>query len=138
MPHEPRCDTDHEGRGKNPRPSCRFPLALDSIAPMTPTNITSPVRIDTTVWSTTNVNQIARVAYDQAIILEDGEFLVRFLNTGAQFIARFNDRTRVFFGIDCPTFDRFTIDTVVRDGALWGVRGERIAGTWAVRPEALG
>ena len=111
--------------------------------------------IDTTVWSSETLNKFARVVRDDGILLEEGEFLVRFPNTGYTCIGKFTGRTRKFFetrtkwGLECPTFDRFEIDTVVRDSvvladgtivtnAIWGVRGAKIpGGTWAMRPDRL-
>lgn len=93
------------------------------------------VRIGQTVWSSENPNRTAEVATDQAVILAEGEFLMRFHNTGYQCIGRFTGRTRQFFGgIACRTFDRYDIETVVIDGAIWGVSGAKLdGGTWAVR-----
>lgn len=51
--------------------------------------------------------------------------------------ARPTGRTRNFWGIACPTFERFEVETVVIDGAIWGVPGDRIPGTFATRPENL-
>jgi hypothetical protein len=90
-----------------------------------------------TVWQTDDTARTARVAHDTAIILADNEVLIRYYNTGYQFIGRYTGRTRRYWGVDCPTLARYDIDTVVRDGAIWGVPGAHVPGTWAIRPEAV-
>ena len=62
-------------------------------------------------------------------------FVARFENTQAAFMFEFTGRTRRFWGKDCPTFYRYAVETAVVDGALWGVKGERMAGTYATNPE---
>lgn len=82
------------------------------------------------------------VACPQDLILEDGEFVIESVK-GARRICRLTGRTRwmsrSWLALTVETFD---IDTVVRnlpDGtpAMWGVRGQRIAGTWAINRNAL-
>ena len=111
----------------------------------TPT--TAPI-MGRTVFESNTLNRFATVVHDDAIVLDEGEFLARFHNTGYTFICKWTGRTRVFFGsrtrwgITCPTFDRFEIDTVVMDrgngDALWGVKGAKLpGGTWAINPANL-
>ena len=61
---------------------------------------------------------------------------------GTLSFCRFTGRTRRMWGIDFPTVERFTIETVVRtraDGvdAIFGVAGDRIPGMWAMHPNAV-
>lgn len=78
------------------------------------------------------------VTYDQAIRLDEGEFLAEFPNTGSRYICRLTGRTRWIYGMYCPTIERYDIDTVADpDGSIWGQRGQRIPGIWATRPENL-
>lgn len=72
-----------------------------------------------------------------AIELAPGEFLLEAWNTGCKQIARFTGRTRQCWGIACPTVERFRIETIARDSAIWGIRADRIPGTLAVRPETV-
>jgi|GEM_PF-3174261 len=90
-----------------------------------------------TVWMTDDVHNFRNVIKTpQEIKHGDDEFVIcSFL--GYRTIGRLTGRTRRFFGCACPTIERFEIDTVVIDGALWGVKGERIAGTVAVHPERI-
>jgi hypothetical protein len=54
----------------------------------------------------------------------------------------FTGRTRKFWGMDCPTVERWEIDTVVVENfrgtglsSIVGVPLRRMPGTWATRPE---
>lgn len=48
---------------------------------------------------------------------------------------RLTGRTRRRWGyVDCPTVERFAVDTIARDGVILGVPGRRLPGTWFVRP----
>lgn len=70
----------------------------------------------------------------QGYVLDQG-WLVLESWTGYRTIAVPTGRTRKFWGVDCPTFDRYDIDTVVRNGIIYGVRSaHRYHGTVAVRP----
>lgn len=76
------------------------------------------------------------VSQDQAVILDDGEFLVEARHAGYRWIARPTGRTRRMFGdVTMTSLERYHIDTVVRDGAIWGVRGERAEGLVYVRED---
>lgn len=102
------------------------------------TNIeTATVRAGATIWSSDDPRTIRTVTADpyEAYRLDAGEFLVTSWN-GYITIGRLTGRTRRFWGIDCPTIERFEIDTVATaDGAIIGVKGTPIAGTYAVRSE---
>lgn len=59
-------------------------------------------------------------------------------NTGCRQYALFTGRTARIFGLDCPTVERFEIDTVATTGgAIMAQVGARIPGTFAVRPDAV-
>ena len=90
----------------------------------------------TTIWSSEDTSAHRTVITTQEIRLDEGEFVVE-SHFGYRTIGRLTGRTRQFWGIACPTIERFEIETVVIDGAIWGVRGEAIAGTFAVRPERI-
>jgi len=82
-----------------------------------------------------------------SIILADDEFVV---DSGSHpdhphfSIGRPTGRTAKTWSIDCPTVERFDIDTVVKTDyrigetvyptVIMGARGARIAGTLAYRP----
>lgn len=103
---------------------------------MTTTTRITP-KLGSIVFFTADTACIRRVGFDQAIRLEEGEFLVTSY-LGYNTIGRMTGRTRKFFrGLACPTIERFDIDTVVIDGAIWGVRGDRLPGTFATRPENI-
>lgn len=97
--------------------------------------ITTPLN-GSTVWSCDDTTEIRNVIIAREIRLDDGEFVVESYH-GYRTIGRLTGRTRQFFGMACPTIERFEIDTVVIDDAIWGVRGARIAGTYAIRPERV-
>lgn len=94
--------------------------------------------IGSTVWLVEDVTNHRKVSEDTygAFELAEGEFLLKSYH-GYCTIGRLTGRTRQFWGIDCPTVERFEVDTFVRDGVILGRAGERIAGTSAMRPEAL-
>jgi len=95
---------------------------------------TATVNTNTTIWNTADTVKMRRVVTANDIKLNDGEFVIQ-CHLGYRTIGVLTGRTRTFWGIACPTIQRFEIDTVVIDGAIWGVRGEAIDGTFAVRPE---
>ena len=74
---------------------------------------------------------------DQGIRPEEGFFLVNSERNLQTYYARLTGRTTSRWGYACPTMELYRVDTTVIDDAIWGVRGERVAGTWFVRPEAL-
>jgi hypothetical protein len=91
----------------------------------------------TTVWNTGDVRQIRRVIdTPQELRLEPGEFVL-VCHNGYRTVGVLTGRTRRFWDISCPTLERYEVDTVVIDGAIWGVRGARLPGTYAVRPERI-
>lgn len=70
-------------------------------------------------------------------VLGDDELVVETTRTGVRYIVTPTGRTRRFYGVECPTFARYDIDTVVIDGALMGVKGDLAAWTIATRPENI-
>lgn len=95
------------------------------------------VKPGTTIFDTTDTTRIWRVVDDPyaAYDLEDGEFLMESYQ-GYRTIGRFTGRTRQFWGISCPTIDRYEIETyATEDGVIMGRKAERVIGTAAVRPE---
>jgi hypothetical protein len=78
----------------------------------------------------------------QDFILEDGEFVIESFR-GVRRICRLTGRQRwIRSDWRAATIETFDVETVVRnlpDGtpSIWGVRGERIAGTWAINTAAL-
>lgn len=112
---------------------------------MTPTT-TPTVRPGVTVALATDDRRLGRVVTSPTaeglIPSVDGMFVI---NTGTSespyfTFALLTGRTRRMWGMDCPTIERFIVETVVREGddgsfAIWGVPGDRIAGTFVCRPE---
>lgn len=48
----------------------------------------------------------------------------------------FTGRTRKFWGMDCPTIERWEVETfATEDGVIMGRPLRRLPGTWATRPE---
>jgi hypothetical protein len=95
------------------------------------------IPIGTTVWETDDPTKIRVVVGDpwEAYRLNPGEFLLESWN-GYRTIGRLTGRTRIFWGIACPTIERFAIETYAdADGVILGRTAEPIAGTLAVRPE---
>jgi len=89
------------------------------------------------VWKANDIAQTFNVIADThgAYVLGAGEFLIK-TYTGLIFIAAFTGRTRQFFGLACPTAVRYDIDTIATaDGVILGVKGQKIAGTVAIRPD---
>jgi len=77
----------------------------------------------------------------QELLLNDGEFVIE-SRLGARRICTLTGNTRRLSYWRAATINTFDVDTVVRelpDGtpALWGVRGERFTGTWAINLSAL-
>lgn len=110
---------------------------------MTTTTANIEAEIGATVWSVDDKNQRRSVVADlfDAYDLADGEFLIRAW-TGYVTIGRFTGRTRKFFRIDCPTIERYEIETYATDsthrhgeGVVMGRKADRISGTYAIRPE---
>jgi hypothetical protein len=102
---------------------------------------TTKPRPDSLIFDPATPNISARKVTDtnpgDAIKLEDGEFLVK-SHSGYITIGRLTGRTRRIFNMDCPTIERYEIETIAdTDGVIWGVKGERISGTLACRPEAI-
>ncbi len=96
-----------------------------------------PIRVGALVWNTTDTNDTRTVIRGDALRLAEGEIVMESENTGYLTIGVLTGRTRKFWGMDCPTIQRYEIDTVVINGAIWGVRGTPISGTFAVRPDYL-
>ena len=110
---------------------------------MTTTTANIKAEIGATVWSTDDVNQKRTVVADQfdAYDLADDEFLIRAW-TGHVTIGRFTGRTRKFFRINCPTIERYRVETFATDsthrhgeGVVMGRKADRFPGTYAIRPE---
>jgi len=108
------------------------------MSPMsTPT--TSPVAIGALIFRCNDTGTTRRIvpaeSWDD---IPDGWFVTEDA-VGYRTYARFTGRTRKFWGLDCPTIDRYDIETIATpDGVIMGVPGERLAGraaTWATRPE---
>ena len=96
-----------------------------------------PVHLGATVWETGNTARFRSVIADawQAYDLEPGDFLMQTWH-GAITIGTFTGSSRKFWGVDCPTLRRYDVETYATDGGqIRGRKGERIAGTSAVRPE---
>jgi hypothetical protein len=77
----------------------------------------------------------------QELLLEPGEFVIA-SRLGLRRICRLTGRTRRLGSWLAVTVDTFDVETVVRslpDGtpALWGIRGDRFPGTWAISLQAL-
>jgi hypothetical protein len=77
----------------------------------------------------------------QELILEAGEFVIA-SRLGTRRICRLTGRTRRLGSWLAMTIETFDVETVVRplaDGspALWGIRGDRFPGTWAINSQAL-
>ena len=66
-----------------------------------------------------------------------GMFVMLFENTGARCFARLTGRAVTRYGDRCPTIERFAVDTVVEDGAIVGVPGDRVPGTFYVHPASV-
>jgi hypothetical protein len=99
---------------------------------------TSTVRTNSFLFFTTgNRADVLVIDTPQELIAPDGVQVVRYANTGARQFIRPTGRSVTRQGFRCPTFDRFEVDTVVRDGAIWGVPGKRIAGTVAAFPGCI-
>lgn len=81
------------------------------------------------------------IATPQELLLEPGEFVIA-SRLGLRRICRLTGRTRRFGTWLATTVETFDVATVVRelpDGtpALWGIRGDRFPGTWAISSQAL-
>jgi hypothetical protein len=77
----------------------------------------------------------------QELLLEPGEFVIA-SRLGMRRICRLTGRTRRLGSWMAATIETFDVETVVRplaDGspALWGIRGDRFPGTWAINSQAL-
>jgi hypothetical protein len=65
-----------------------------------------------------------------------GMFVLQSYN-GYRSFGLLTGRTTQRWGMVVPTIERYHVDTVVIDGAIWGVPGKRIAGTYVTRPENI-
>lgn len=106
---------------------------------MTRTLTTSPVVIDGLVFRCNDTATTRRiVAPESWDIVPEGTFVVEDA-VGYRTYCVLTGRTRKFWGIDCPTIDRFEITTTVGDlgngPTVIGVPGARMPGTWAIRPQ---
>lgn len=78
----------------------------------------------------------------QEIILEDGEFVI-VGNHGQRLICTLTGRQRwinsTWRAVTIHTYEIETVTRPLADGsaALWGIRGERNLGTWAIHRKAL-
>lgn len=89
-----------------------------------------------TVWDTSDPATIRRVVpTPQYLDIPEDMFVMESYHDYIT-LGRMTGRTRQFWSIACPTFERFEVETVAKeDGSIWGVPGEKIPGTWAIRPE---
>lgn len=68
--------------------------------------------------------------------LTEGELFLIESAVGEIYMARFTGRTCQRYGLNCPTVERYEIETVAdKNGVLFGARGAKVAGTLAVRPD---
>lgn len=106
---------------------------------MNSTATTATVKTSRYVFPTDDVNNLNRYLVTETapsyFKMGDGMFVARFERTQVAYMFEFTGRTRKVWGKDCPTFNRYAVDTVVIDDAVWGVKGERMAGTYAVNPD---
>jgi hypothetical protein len=94
----------------------------------------------TSVFSADNPRRLAIVVDAPEIRLADGEFVIECdMGHGMVYrtIGRLTGRTRRLWRTAHPTIQRFAIDTVVIDDAIWGVRGAALTGSWAVHPNSV-
>lgn len=112
-----------------------FGLRSDMVSLMNTTTNTNTLKSGTTVWDTNDTYRTRTVTETNDIRLADAEFVIE-CRYGYRTIGVLTGQTRKFWGMNCPTIERFEIETTVIDAAIWGVRGARIAGTFAVRPDA--
>jgi hypothetical protein len=69
----------------------------------------------------------------EAYVLDDGEFLIASYH-GYITIGRMTGRTRRIFGDQCPTIERYEVETfATADGVIMGRKADRIPGISAVR-----
>jgi methyl coenzyme M reductase gamma subunit len=94
---------------------------------------TNTPAINATVWDANDTTRTRTVAIANDVRLADDEFIIE-CRYGYRTIGVLTGRTRKFFGIDCPTIERYEIETTVIDDAIWGVRGAKVPGTFATRP----
>jgi len=95
------------------------------------------VKLGATVFNPSPWNSVLRhVVGDpfEAYRLADDEFLIE-THHGYRTIGRLTGRTRKVFGLDCPTIERFEIETYAENGVILGRKSDKIIGTLAVRPE---
>lgn len=96
------------------------------------------VRVGATVFNPAdpNAGNLRHVIADtwEAYRLNDGEFLMETYH-GYRTVGRLTGRTRKVFGLDCPTIERFEIETYAENGVVLGRKSDKIIGTLAVRPE---
>jgi|GEM_PF-6640990 len=54
-----------------------------------------------------------------------------------RYYGKMTGRTTQKWDMACPTVELYEVDTIADEaGVIWGVRGKRVPGMWAVRPEA--
>ena len=97
---------------------------------------TQTVTIGSTVVSSDNRKSLVVIATPQELLPEPGMFVLESF-TGYRTFAQLTGKTRMAWGMACPTLRRFEIETVVIDGAIWGKAGNPIMGTMLTRPENL-
>lgn len=91
------------------------------------------------VFTTRGDDNVTRrvVNTPQEIRCPAGSFVIESA-MGYRTIGTLTGRTAQRWGFACPTLTRCEVETVADpDGSIWGVPGERIAGTLAVRPEEV-
>ena len=78
---------------------------------------------------------------EEDLRLPEGMQVARFHNTGMLVACQVVKGTRRFsraYGVHLHAVEVYKIDTVVRDGALWGICGPRVKGRrWIVREDSL-
>jgi hypothetical protein len=97
----------------------------------------SEVKVGATIVASFDDRRIGTIVTEQSLRCPDGVFVI---NTGTAdqpwfTFGMLTGRTRQRWGMAMPTIARFECDTVVIDGAIWGVPGKRIDGTFLIRPE---
>lgn len=105
--------------------------------------MTTTIKTSAILWRTITGGRDGRYTYwpvanaFEAFILDDGESLIEDC-VGLTYIIAPTGRTARVWGIDCPTFYRFAVETVADEhGVIHGVKGERLVYTIATRPENI-
>lgn len=106
---------------------------------MTNTTTTTSVQVGTYLQSTISARRsVLVIDTPQELRAAPGMFVIKFENTGVRQFGRLTGRTTYRDGFNCPTVERFDIDTVAdEDGALWGDPGQRLLGTFFAYPTSI-